>query len=701
MAKFIVADTSIDNTAQVDNYQVINKSHLTANGATTRHIRVEAGSSLTLNGATTNATATNFGVDLVDSFANISSSIITSNAIGLTLNYNASVPNSTGSEATVSGSSITGGRTGILTANMGRLTLIGSDVTASSSFGRGIQLGNGLVSATGSTILGGAQGVVFARSNDNLGTPGELLLDGTRVIGQTDSAILVEGSGLASTIEVNNGSTLVGGNGRMLEVKSGSTANMSVDNSHLVGDVVAEDGAMANINLQNRATLTGQLENVSKLAVNSDARWVMVGDGSVANLEMNGGTVQFGHPGQFFQLSVGDLSGTGGTFSMHTNFGQVDTLTVTGTATGNHSVEIDASGFEPVAAGAIPVIHVAAGDARFSLVNGAVDLGAFSYDLIQQGDNDWYLNTEARVISPATQSVLALFNTAPTVWYGELSTLRSRMGEVRLDNGKAGGWIRAYGNRFDVDASSGVAYRQTQQGLSFGADAPLPVGDGQWLVGLMGGYSQSDLNLVRGSSGTVDSYYVGAYSTWLDQSSGYYVDGVLKFNRFDNEADVRLSDGSKTKGAYRNNGVGASVEVGRHIKLADDYFVEPYTQWSGVVIEGQSYDLDNGLQAEGDRARSLLGKLGATAGRNFVLGEGKVVQPYVRAAYVHEFANNNEVAVNDNVFNNNLSGSRGELGAGIAMTLTDKVSLHADVDYSNGEQIEQPWGFNIGARYSW
>ncbi|VVN26834.1 hypothetical protein PS639_04578 [Pseudomonas fluorescens] len=193
----------------------------------------------------------------------------------------------------------------------------------------------------------------------------------------------------------------------------------------------------------------------------------------------------------------------------------------------------------------------------------------------------------------------------------------------------------------------------------------------------------------------------GDYTTWLDDSSGYYFDGVLKFNRFQNESDVHLSDGKKTKGSYDNNAVGASLEFGRHIKLADDYFVEPYTQLSGVVIQGQSYDLDNGLTAEGDRTRSLLGKVGATAGRNFKLGQGKVVQPYVRAAYAHEFAKNNEVEVNNNVFNNDLSGSRGELGAGIAMTLTDRVSLHTDIDYSNGDKIEQPWGFNIGARYSW
>ena len=691
----------IDGSVAADQYLLRNQASLTATGASTNDIRAESNSSLTLNGSTVTSAVSTIAVELVNSQATINRSTVTGARVGLSLSSLASAP--VGSTATVTDSVITGGTTGIEVGSLGNLTLTRAVVTGSSAVGSGLQLSSGTVSATASTIRGGAQGVRFVPGSI-AGQLSKLVLDSTLVQGQTGSAIVINDFGLApilATIEVNNGSTLVGGNGKILEVDGASTANMTVDNSHLVGDVVASSGATANITLQNQSTLTGRLDNVSQLTVNSNARWVMVGDGNVANLALNGGGVQFGNPGEFFKLKVGNLSGEGGTFFMHTNFGQVDTLTVTGTATGNHDVRIDASGFEPVAAASLPVIHIADGDAKFSLLGGPVDLGAFSYDLVQQGNNDWFLNTASRVISPGTQSVLALFNSAPTVWYGELSTLRSRMGELRMDEGKAGGWIRAYGNKFDVNTGAGVDYQQTQQGLSFGADAPLPVGDGQWLVGLLGGYSKSDLNLSRGSSGTVDSYYVGAYSTWLDEPSGYYFDGVLKFNRFENEADVHLSDGSKTKSSYNNNGVGASVEFGRHIKLADDYFVEPYTQWSGVVVQGQSYELDNGLAADGDRARSLLGKLGATAGRNFNLGEGKVVQPYVRAAYVHEFATNNDVSVNDNVFNNDLSGSRGELGAGVAMTLTDKVSLHADVDYSNGEKIEQPWGFNFGARYSW
>ena len=149
------------------------------------------------------------------------------------------------------------------------------------------------------------------------------------------------------------------------------------------------------------------------------------------------------------------------------------------------------------------------------------------------------------------------------------------------------------------------------------------------------------------------------------------------------------------------NGIGASAEFGRHIKLDDGYFVEPYGQLSGVLMQGRDYHLDNGLRASGDATHSLLGKLGVTAGRHFDLGEGRVVQPYVRLALAHEFASDNGVRVNDHRFNNDLSGSRGELGAGIAVSLNERLQLHADFDYANGDRIEQPWGANLGLRYAW
>lgn len=696
------AATTIAASTPVDNYLLRRNASLTASGATTQQINATTGSSVNLSGTTVTAQGVNNGVDLSASHAIIANqSKISSERTGLAL----AQTTAGGSSAVVRDSEISGAFTGVSVSRDSQLTLQNATINGTNANAAGISSFGGTVSVTGGTITGGLDGVQLFGGNQ-LPATNSFALDAAKVVGLSGAAIVVDGLDQANSeqvnIDVNNGSTLIGDNGNLLEVTGGSAANFRVDNSDLVGDIVVADGSSADVLLNNSATLIGRLENVQNLAVNNAARWVMVGDGSVENLTLNGGGVQFGNPGEYFKLSVGTLSGEGGTFYMNNNFGtgQIDTLNVTETASGNHNIVLDSSGSEPVAAGSTAVVHIAAGDAQFSLVNGPVEQGAFSYDLIKVGNNDWYLNTASRVISPGTQSVVALFNAAPTVWYGELSTLRSRMGEVRMDHGKAGGWMRAYGNKYDVSASSGVAYRQTQQGLSFGADAPLPFGDGQWLIGVLGGYSQSDLDMDRGTTGEVDSYYFGAYTTWLDDS-GYYFDGVLKFNRFQNESSVQLSDGKKTKGEYDNNGVGASLEFGRHVKLADDYFVEPFTQLSGVIIESADYDLDNGLAADGDRTRSVLGKVGATVGRNFTLSEGKVVQPYLRAAYVHEFAKNNDIEVNDNRFNADLSGSRGELGAGVAMAVADQVSIHADFDYSNGDKIEQPWGANVGVRYSW
>lgn len=693
-AEVIRYDTTIDANKPSTDYRVINGATLTAKGASTQGIKVERDSAVVLDGSTVNGAIT--GVELYSARASIAGSNLSAAGIGLSLGRVGSDP---GSSAQVQDSSISGGRTGVDVGSLGTLTAVNTRIHGTSN---GMRLANGQATLSASTISGGV-GVVINPGTD-LTQPNRLVLDGSAVEGSTGPAILVGDYGLPSTaahIEVNNGSTLKGANGTLLEVVSGATANVSVDNSHLSGDVRVEQGSQANLALRNAASLTGNLYNVASLALENGAQWTLAGDNRLASLSMSGGTVNFGPAGDYRVLTLGTLSGSG-TFAMKADFasGLHDFLDVTGQASGTHQLAVTASGQDPLKDTSLHMVHIAGGDAEFNLLGGPVDLGTWSYDLLRQG-NDWYLDAASKTISPGTGSVLALFNAAPTVWYGELSSLRTRMGELRMDAGNAGGWIRTYGSEYDVEQSAGVAYRQSMKGLSLGADAPLPFGDGQWLVGVMAGYSDSDLDLRKGTSGNVDSFYVGGYGTWLDEASGYYLDAVVKFNHLRNKADVAMSDGQRASGSYRNNGVGASLEAGRHIRLSDGYFVEPFGQLAALTVSGKDYHLSNGMRAEGERTGSVLGKLGATTGRNFDLGQGRVAQPYLRAAWVHEFADDNQVRVNDNRFNNDLSGSRLELGAGLAMSLTDRWQVHADFDYSHGKRIEQPWGANMGLRYSW
>lgn len=694
-------DLTIDANTPLDNYQLNPGARLDANGASTQHIDIFGGAHLEMSGSTVDAQLDD-GIALRGgSSANVTAnSRVVSARYGLRLQHDNSLG---GSTATVSDSYVEGARGGALISDESTLVLHNSTLVGTGTAAAADMFDNATLSAEGSRLQGARNGLRILSAQAQPGTA-TVSLVGSHVEGQDGSAIVVGNPALGpaeADILVAGGSTLQGSNGTLLEVTGSSTARMTVDNSQLVGDVRVEEGSSASLTLDNHASLTGRLENVVGLTLSNQARWNMVEDSKVGSLALEGGSIRLGEPGQYQRLSVGTLAGSGN-FIMDADFstGDSDYLEITGTATGSHTLLVGSSGADPVAENQLHLVHAAAGDAQFSLLNGPVDVGTFSYELVQRG-NDWFLDGASKVISPGTASVLALFNTAPTVWYGELTTLRSRMGELRLDQGKAGGWVRAYGNKYNVSDAAGSAYQQVQQGFSLGADMPLPLGDGQWLLGVMAGHSNSDLNLTRGASADVKSYYLGLYATWLDAQSGYYLDGVVKLNRFDNSSDITMSDGKRSKGDYDNFGVGASLEFGRHLELGNDYFIEPYTQWSMVTIQGKHYDLDNGMQARGDVTRSLLGKAGATVGRTFDLGAGRKVQPYLRAAYAHEFVDDNQVNVNDNRFDNDLSGSRGELGLGVAVSMTDRLQLHADFDYANGEKIEQPWGANVGLHYSW
>lgn len=689
-------------------------------GTTVKEISASSGSTVTLTDANvTSAHASQAAIALSNSNATISGTRITSHNSG-GLNVARQMGTITGSHAQVNNSEITGKTYGANVTSHSVLELNNSVLTGQTQ--QGLRLLGGSAIATGSEITGATVGVIMSTESLTALESPHLMLDGSRVEGLNGPAISVLGP-ITAEIDVANGSSLVGQNGNMLELSNGGSANMRVNQSSLTGNIqvgtgsaldlsldraimdgdVINNGGTASVGLDNGSILTGRLENVDKLAINNDATWVMVDNQQVGDLSLSGGNVKFGDAGTFYQLDVENLAGNG-TFIMSADFATLtgDFLNVTGTSSGDHKLLIASSGADPLSDDRLHVVHTEDGVAQFSLVGERVDVGTYSYSLINENEGqDWLLDPGSKVISPSTNSVLALFNAAPSVLLGEMTTLRTRMGELRFSDGKSAGlWTRAYGNKYEVsNDKTGLGYNQTQRGFTLGADAPLEAGDGQWLIGAMAGHSTSDLDLKRGSSATINSYYVGGYATWMDAESGFYFDGVLKFNRLHNESKVAMSDGKKAKGNYTQNAVGASAEVGRHITLDDGYFVEPYGQVSAVITQAQNYTLDNGLNAKGDRSSSVIGEIGTTVGRNIQLESGGVLQPYLKAAVAHEFDQSNKVFVNDNSFNNDLSGSRFKVGAGVAMSVSQNLKLHADVEHSVGKNIKQPYGVNVGVRY--
>lgn len=700
-----------------DTYDLVNGAVLTTQDASTLAIRVTA-STVQLNGGTISGGSSN-GLHLFGSNATVNGAVVSSTgAVGMAIARVGAAP----STATVSNSTITGARLGAQVSARSTLNISGTTVTGSNADGIGLAILGGTVTATSGTQFNGtAAGVRIGRESAINSQAPTLTLDNSSATGGTGPAVLVRTDTVAE-INVRNGSTLNGGNGVILEVQGPATANLNVaasslrgnvqiadtatanlklDQASLVGDVVVTPGANASLALDNRSQLTGNLNGVQQVNINSNSNWTLNANNTIGDLAMTGGRITFGDENSFYELDVQSLSGNG-EFYMASNFasGATDFLNVTGNASGTHGLMVGTSGTDPASVERLQLVHTGSGDAQFSLLNDRqeVDLGAYSYKLVKDGQ-DWYLDRETRTISPMTRTVMALFNTPVTIAYGEMTSLRSRMGGLRYNQGKnAGVWMRAYGNQHNIaDASSGVGYQQNQRGLTFGADAQL--GESNWTLGLLAGHSRSDLNLSYGSSGSIDSYYVGGYATWMDPESGYYVDSVLKYNRYQNDAKVGLSDGTRTKGDYDTHGMSASVEVGKHIKLDDGYFIEPFAQVAAAAVAGKDFTLDNGFDANGDVSRSLLGKVGTTLGKTISLGGDSMIQPYVKAAFAHEFAQRNQVQVNNNVFNNDLSGSRAELGAGVAWTVAKDFQVYGEAGYMNGKNIEMPYSFSLGASY--
>ncbi|TMU80610.1 autotransporter outer membrane beta-barrel domain-containing protein [Pseudomonas fluorescens] len=548
-------------------------------------------------------------------------------------------------------------------------------------------------------------------------------------------------------------SDLVSGNGNLLEVGNGGLVNLTVESSALAGNIEVANGASANITLQSDSALTGNVHNATavnlnnssflkgdiindapggasvvidsasivqgniynstSVDVNNGAQWKMTGNNLVSKLHLNGGTVDLTGGDAFNRVDIVNLSGAG-VFAMRADLAadRSDFLNVSGTATGSHQLLIAASANEPASGNPLKIGNVATGDAAFALLNGSVDAGAFTYKLLKDGEA-LYLAPNKETVSTGTNTALAIAATAPTILYAEMTTLNNRLGDRRLNGtepsvsaqstgqSQTGIWIRTYGNQYNVANAYGDGYSQNQTGVSVGVDAPLPIGDGQWLAGGFVGYSKTDMDLRRGSNATINSGYVGAYLTWYDAATGIYVDSVAKINQFDNSAKVTMSDGTRTKGDYKNLAGSGSVEVGKHIAFENGMFLEPFTQVATAVARGKDYTLDNGLRVSNDHTRSLVGKLGTAIGSEMALANGGKLQPRLKVALSHEFIKNNEVSVNDTRFTNDLSTTALEFGAGVNWTPTGKSwQLYSEANTSTGKAVSQDWSASVGVSYN-
>ncbi len=511
------------------------------------------------------------------------------------------------------------------------------------------------------------------------------------------------------------------------------------------GGAMTMDALQANANVTTQSSTTLTLDNgtiltgnvagdntgAGDMAVKGASVWHLDGDSTVGALTLDNGTVDFRPSAttrltpafQAVSLALGSLSGSG-TFRMNTDIASHtgDMLNVAGNASGNFVLDIKNTGLEPVSAGApLQVVQTGGGDAAFTLKGGKVDAGTWEYGLSKENTN-WYLKVDTPPTNPdagnpdagkpdagtssspvrrttkSADAVLGMATAPAYVFNSELDNLRFRHGDVMQNTRAPGGvWGRYTGsdNRISGGASSG--YTLTQNGFETGADMVFDLSDSSLAVGTFFSYSDNSIKHARGGKSNVDSTGGGLYATWFD-NDGYYVDGVLKYNRFNNELRTWMSDGTAVKGDYSQNGFGGSLEAGRTFSLNENAWAQPYVRTTAFRADEKDIRLNNGMKASIGATKSLQAEAGVKLGMTLDVA-GKEVKPYLSAAVSHEFSDNNKVRINDTYdFRNDISGTTGKYGLGVNAQLTPNAGVWAEARYENGKQTESPITGGVGFR---
>jgi outer membrane autotransporter protein len=454
-------------------------------------------------------------------------------------------------------------------------------------------------------------------------------------------------------------------------------------------------------------------------------------------------------------LTLGRLSGTGGTFGMNIDLRHEvgDLIDITGTSAGSHLLTFFDRGhgtdLRPNAA--LLVVKTSDGVAGFS---GMIDRAVFKYFVVH-GDgssatpipDDWYLVRADRIVrdqvirpanlpagsintpvglspvdalSNAANAAIGTYAAGIPLFYADMDTLIQRLGELRFppedhsasvdSNGKAvwpapaeeptiGTWVRGFGNGMHINDQVSRAFDQNTGGFQLGADKRFVALRGDLYLGGFLSYFNASRDFLDGGNGSTNAFSVGTYATWI-HPKGWYADLVLKYTQLWNYFHTPSSDGSFSTADYSIPSLGGSLEVGKRFDVGK-FFIEPQAQLAGVWEAGNNYSASNGLMVGGSDQFSLRGRLGLRAGMDFAFSNGTALEPYLKVSAVHEFLGGDRITANEIGFNPTLSGTLVDAGAGLAVRLNQSVYLYGEYDYANGDKIRAPWAVNAGFRWQW
>lgn len=523
-----------------------------------------------------------------------------------------------------------------------------------------------------------------------------------------------------------------------ISTRGNAVTKINEDGTHTVklnGDIVFDvtnDGnsgkkadANVNINLNNaesylrgsvKKTQSGSTEGVKmdvdgmKMNIANGASWnmtsdsfandVTVSDGGKINVQegaknftadsiaMNNGNINLQGSGQ--KAEVKELKGKGGIITTNS----LDNTLNIGTKAEHATLKVEGSGEigDKILAGEATLEELAGtakvdGKTASDVLETQDGIIAGKMSAKVGADGKIVASTIKTAVQQHNQAVSSMANLSLMTWRQENNDMNKRLGEVRASEGSQGVWARMARGQSKY-GQQGIKNQYNYYQLGY--DSKI---SDDWILGGAFTYTDGDSSYTNGS-GTNKHTGFAVYGSNL-RDDGSFIDLIAKYAHMKNDFDVNGGVGS---GDYSTNGLSFSAEYGKRFHQ-ESYWIEPQAELTYGRVSSADFTTKNGASVHQDSMDSLVGRLGFSLGKD--IKQGNV---YVRASYLYDFQGDTSVTMSKGgaatPFKTDLGGGWWEFGVGTNLDLGHDTHFYLDVETTAGGDVDTPWQWNAGVRYS-
>lgn len=290
-------------------------------------------------------------------------------------------------------------------------------------------------------------------------------------------------------------------------------------------------------------------------------------------------------------------------------------------------------------------------------------------------------------VNTSNQAVSSMTNLSLMTWRQENNDMNKRLGEVRASEGNQGIWARMARGQSKY-GPQGIKNQYNYYQLGY--DTKI---SHDWILGGAFTYTDGDSSYTNGS-GTNKHTGFAVYGSNL-RDDGSFIDLIAKYAHMKNDFDVNGGVGS---GDYSTNGLSFSAEYGKRFQQ-EGYWIEPQAELTYGRVSSADFTTKRGAKVHQDSMDSLVGRLGFSLGKD--IKQGNV---YVRASYLYDFQGDTSVTMSKGgaatSFKTDLGGGWWEFGVGTNLNLGHDTHFYLDVETTAGGDVDTPWQWNAGVRYS-